>query len=112
MAALAHDTLPEGFGFEWTGLALQEREAGAETLLIVLAGIIFTYMFLVAQYEGWSVPVAVMLSVSGAGAASRRSIGMTLFGGLLVGTLLGLIVIPVLYVAVQTMRERVKKLFR
>src|SRR5690606_6680129 len=64
MEALAQQTLPDGFGFEWTGLALQERQAGAQSAVVLLMGIVFTYLFLVAQYESCSVPVAVMLSVS------------------------------------------------
>lgn len=64
MASLAEQNLPEGFGFEWTGLALQEEQAGNQTTLILLMGLIFTYLFLVGQYESWSVPLAVMLSVA------------------------------------------------
>jgi hydrophobe/amphiphile efflux-1 (HAE1) family protein len=195
MASLAEQNLPPGFGYEWTGLALQEKQAGNQTAVILLMGIVFTYLFLVAQYESWSVPIAVMLSVSvavlgalgalllasmdiniyaqiglvllvglaaknailiiefakerreegmsiteaarvgtaqrfrpvlmtamasvlgviplviatGAGAGSRRAIGMTVFGGLLIGTIVGLLMIPVLYVLVQTMREGIKR---
>ena len=52
--------------------------------------------------------VVPLVVATGAGAASRRSIGMTLFGGLLIGTLIGLILIPTLYVMIQTIRERLK----
>lgn len=194
MENVAAEALPAGFGFEWTGLALQERQAGAQTAVLLIMGVVFTYLFLVAQYESWSVPLAVIFSVvaaaagalcslliagldlnvyaqiglvlliglaaknailivefakdrreagleiteaarlatfqrfrpvfmtamasvlgvlplvfaTGAGAASRQAIGVSIFGGLLVGTLVGILIIPLLYVLVQTTRERIK----
>jgi multidrug efflux pump subunit AcrB len=194
MEQVAQRTLPPGYAFEWTGLALQERQSGGQLIVVFAMAFGFAYLFLVAQYESWSVPISVMLSVSlavlgalgalmltrtdlnvfvqiglvllvglaaknailivefanhrrsegedlvqsavdatrlrfrpvlmtalafilgvvplvfatGAGAGSRRSIGVTVFGGMLVATILGLLVIPVLYLAIQHAREAVK----
>jgi len=55
--------LPKGFGYAWTGLAYQEaRNEGSAVPLIALA-ILFGYLFLVAQYESWTIPLPVMLSI-------------------------------------------------
>ncbi len=55
--------------------------------------------------------VIPLVIATGAGAGSRRAIGMTVFGGLLVGTVVGLLLIPVFYVLVQTVREQAKERF-
>jgi multidrug efflux pump subunit AcrB len=52
--------------------------------------------------------VLPLVLASGAGAASRLSIGFVVFGGMIAATFVGIFFIPPLYVAIQTMRERVK----
>ncbi|MBR4523138.1 MAG: efflux RND transporter permease subunit [Kiritimatiellae bacterium] len=60
---LLKEELLEDYGFEWSGLTFQEeRNAGTTAPLIVLA-ILFGYLFLVAQYESWTIPLPVMLSI-------------------------------------------------
>lgn len=64
MEAVAAETLPSGYGFEWSGISLQEIEAAGQTPIILALAVLFAYLFLVALYESWSIPVAVLLSVS------------------------------------------------
>ncbi len=63
MKILAAERLPEGFGFEWTELALQELLAGNNGLLVFAASVLFVFLLLAAQYESWSLPAAVVLIV-------------------------------------------------
>ena len=59
----AGGSLPDGYAYEWTGSAQQELEAGAQAALIFGLSLLFAYLFLVAQYESWTNPISVMLSV-------------------------------------------------
>lgn len=63
LEATARAFLPQGYGYEWSGLSLQERQAGGQTWMIYALSLLFAYLFLVAQYESWSVPLSVVLSV-------------------------------------------------
>lgn len=62
MTALA-DEFPEGFGFEWSGQTKQEIEAGNLAPILFTLSIIFVFLFLVAQYESWTIPIAVIAAV-------------------------------------------------
>jgi multidrug efflux pump subunit AcrB len=64
MEKLSATTLPAGYSYEWTGTALQEKEAAGKTTVTLGMAVLFAYLFLVALYESWTMPVAVLLSVS------------------------------------------------
>ncbi len=194
MEKLAKTTLPAGYGYEWTGTALQEKTASGQTGFILGLAVVFAYLFLVGLYESTAIPVAALLSVivglfgavtalllagldnniyaqigivvlialaaknailiiefamaeraggkdivtaattaaalrfravmmtsfafilglvplviaSGAGAATQRAVGTAVFGGMIAASFLGIFVIPGLYVAFQTGREKIK----
>ncbi|WP_339770593.1 efflux RND transporter permease subunit [uncultured Paraglaciecola sp.] len=57
------DKLPSGFGYQWSGLSLQEQESGAQTPLLYSLSILIVFLCLAALYESWSIPVAVILVV-------------------------------------------------
>ncbi len=64
MAAVSDKALPTGYSYEWTGTAFQEYQANGQTGVVLGLAILFAYLFLVALYESWLIPVPVLLSVS------------------------------------------------
>jgi multidrug efflux pump len=63
MERLAAERLPEGFGYEWTELAYQEKLAGNTGILVFGASVVFVFLVLAAQYESWALPLAIVLIV-------------------------------------------------
>jgi multidrug efflux pump subunit AcrB len=63
MGEISNATLPAGYSFEWTGTAFQEQQASGQTGIVLALAILFAYLFLVALYESWTIPIPVLLSV-------------------------------------------------
>ncbi len=79
MEGLAARDLPQGYGFEWTSIAYQEKQAGGTQGPVFGMAMIFVFLVLAAQYESWAVPFSVLLGLP-----------VCVFGAFLGVTLLGL----------------------
>jgi multidrug efflux pump len=55
--------LPAGIGYQWTGLSLQEREAGSQAPALYALSILVVFLLLAALYESWSIPLAVIMVI-------------------------------------------------
>ncbi|NVO13441.1 MAG: multidrug efflux RND transporter permease subunit [Rhodoplanes sp.] len=64
MEQVAAKTLPAGYSGAWTDTAFQEKRAEGKTTIILAFAVLFAYLFLVALYESWTIPVPVLLSVT------------------------------------------------
>ncbi len=192
MEELTRANLPQGMGYAWSSMSYQEKQSGGQGNIAFILGLIVVYLILAAQYESWSLPLPVVLSVplavlgamsfllyfgmdnnlftqvglvllialaaknailivefarenrahgktlvesavtaaqtrlrpilmtsfafvfgvlplmlsTGAGSGSRQALGTVVFGGMIGGTLLGLLFTPLLYVVVQGIAER------
>jgi HAE1 family hydrophobic/amphiphilic exporter-1/multidrug efflux pump len=80
MEEMAAANLPAGYGYEWTGTAYQEKQAGGAQALIFVLGLIFVFLFLAAQYESWAVPFAIIFGIP-----------LAVFGAFLAAWLRGLV---------------------
>ncbi len=187
MERIAQEILPDSMGFDWTGIAFQERRVSGQAVWVFVFAVLLVYLVLAAQYESWLLPLAVILVVplgllgvlaavqwrgfdnnvytqigivliialasknailivefarelrlegrtireaaieasrkrfrpivmtsfafilgvvplvfaSGAGAASRQSLGTAVFGGMIASTVLAVYFVPIFYIAVQ-----------
>jgi len=59
----AAKVLPQGYGYDFSGLSYEEVQAGSQTMYIFLFSLTFVFLFLAALYESWSVPLSVLLAV-------------------------------------------------
>ena len=193
IGAVAAQTLPSGYGYDFSGMTREELSAGGQTVFIFMLCLIFVYFLLSAQYESYILPFAVLLSLpiglagafifasifnvnnniylqitlimlvgllaknailivqfaverrkhgmsiteaaiegaqarlrpilmtsfafilgliplmtaSGAGAAGNNSIGTGAVGGMLIGTVFGVFVIPILFIIFQSLQEKI-----
>ncbi|NRA37884.1 MAG: efflux RND transporter permease subunit [Planctomycetes bacterium] len=196
MERVAASVLPEGYSIEWTGMTFQEIDAGSMAPILFSLAVLFVFLFLVAQYESWTIPISVLMSIpialggaimtlmlfpalglnfygqvglvlliglstksailvvefakdlrekegksifeatvtaarlrfravlmtalsfvlgviplltaSGCGATSRISLGLVVFGGMVMARVVGTLLVPSFYALVQSMREWVK----
>ena len=60
---IAREKLPSNIGVEWSGLSYQEKQAGGQTGMVMALVFLFVFLFLAVQYESWTVPIAVLLSL-------------------------------------------------
>ena len=63
MEEIAREALPPGFAIEWTELSHQQEQQGIPTIAIFAASALFVFLVLVAQYESWKLPLAIVLIV-------------------------------------------------
>ena len=91
--AAAH--LPDGFGYNWTAMSYQELAAAGQESAAFLFALIFSYLFLVALYESWTLPLSVMLPVAfamlgGLVALKTRGMALDVYGQIGLVLLIGL----------------------
>src|SRR5258708_36525056 len=63
MEGVAREILPEGYTYQWSGQALEEKKSGSSSTLVFVFGVVFVFLILAAQYESWGLPMAVITAV-------------------------------------------------
>jgi multidrug efflux pump len=95
MEQVAKAHLPNGYGYDWTGLSYQELQAAGQEGAAFLFALIFSFLFLVALYESWTLPLSVMIPVTfavlgGLIAIRARGISLDVYGQIGLVLLIGL----------------------
>ena len=73
---IVRDHLPDNIGVDWAGLSYQQKHNGGNTGLVLGLAFLFVFLFLAAQYESWTVPLAVILSLPVAGVGAYLGIAI------------------------------------
>jgi hydrophobe/amphiphile efflux-1 (HAE1) family protein len=63
MERLAARVLPKGYGYDWSSMSFQERKAGGKVSTLFALALLFGYLFLVGQYESWTIPLPIIIYV-------------------------------------------------
>ena len=87
--------LPKGFGYDWTGMSYQEKLAAGQETSALLFAVVFAYLFLVALYESWTLPLSVLLPTAlamlgGLMALTARRMALDVYGQIGLVLLIGL----------------------
>jgi hydrophobe/amphiphile efflux-1 (HAE1) family protein len=69
--------VPQGFQYEWSGASYQERENEGQVITLVIMALVFGFLFLVGQYESWTIPIPVMLSIAVAALGAMIALKIT-----------------------------------
>ena len=96
MEQLADDVLPDGFGYEWTGITYQQLKAGNIAPLIFALSLVFVFLVLAALYESWILPVMILLSIplgllGAVGTLMLRGMPLDVYGQIGLVMLIGLV---------------------
>lgn len=96
MERLAADYLPEGFGYQWTNMVYQQKEAGNLAPLVFALSLVFVFLVLAAQYESWSMPIMILLAIplgllGAIGFLALRDMNLDVYGQIGLVMLIGLV---------------------
>ncbi|MEA2084067.1 MAG: multidrug efflux RND transporter permease subunit [Thermodesulfobacteriota bacterium] len=77
MKRVAAKTLPDGYSFDWSTMSFQEQKAGGQVPILFALALLFSYLFLVGQYESWNIPLSIIISIPVATLGSLAGLWLT-----------------------------------
>jgi hydrophobe/amphiphile efflux-1 (HAE1) family protein len=88
--------LPDGFGYQWTGVVYQQKTAGNVAPLVFVLSLVVVFLVLAALYESWSMPVIILLAIplgllGAIGALTLRGLPLDVYGQIGLVMLIGLV---------------------